>query len=130
MRLVLGDPHSPHVDQRGHDECIHDAMAAKIRNAILLYRPLLAAGVTIRLHSTVLYNSLYCGDDEMLINQHIHGIAAAYAPVLHLRHQADNGVFATYLDSFERVWGPARPLGVSDRPRDVPGTVPTPDGIG
>ena len=85
VRIVLGDPDSPHVDQRGHDEGIHDAMAAKIRNAILLYRPLLAAGVEIRLHSTVLYNSLYRGDDEMLINQHIHGIAAAYAPVLHLR---------------------------------------------
>jgi hypothetical protein len=31
----------------------------------------------------------------MLINQHIHGIAAAYAPVLHLRRRADDGVFAT-----------------------------------
>lgn len=110
VRIVLGDPDSPHVDQRGTDEGIHEAMAAKIRNAILLYRPLLAAGVEIRLHSTVLYNSLYRGDDEMLINQHIHGIAAAYAPVLHLRRQTDAGVFATYVDSFERVWSPALPL--------------------
>jgi hypothetical protein len=45
VRIALGDPDSPHVDQRGHDEGIHDAMATKIRNAILLYRPLLAAGV-------------------------------------------------------------------------------------
>src|SRR5919107_211195 len=99
VRIALGDPDSPHVDQRGHDEGIHDAMAAKIRNAILLYRPLLGTGVEIRLHSTVLYNSLYRGDDEMLINQHIHGIAAAYAPVLHLRRRTNDGVFATYVDS-------------------------------
>ena len=111
VRLLLGDPASPHVEQRGADEGIHDAMAAKIRNAIALYRPLLAAGVQIRLHSSVLYNSLYRGDGEMLINQHIHGIAAAYAPVLQLRRRADDGVFATYVDSFERVWCPAAPLG-------------------
>jgi hypothetical protein len=110
VRLLLGDPASPHVDQRGADEGIHDAMAAKIRNAITLYRPLVDAGVQIRLHSTVLYNSLYRGDDEMLINQHIHGIAAAYAPVLHLRRRTDDGVFATYLSSFEQVWGLATPL--------------------
>jgi transcriptional regulator with XRE-family HTH domain len=111
VRIALGDPDSPHVDQRGQDEGIHDAMAAKIRNAILLYRPLVEAGAEIRLHSTVLYNSLYLGDDEMLINQHIHGIAAAYAPVLHLRRTVAEGIFSTYCDSFDRVWGPARPLG-------------------
>ena len=110
VRILLGDPTSPHVDQRGNDEGIHDAMAAKIRNAIALYRPLLTAGVQIRLHATVLYNSLYRGDDEMLINQHIHGIAAAYAPVLHLRRRTDDGLFSTYIDSFERVWTPAPPL--------------------
>jgi hypothetical protein len=104
VRIVLGDPESPHVDQRGQDEGIHDAMAAKIRNAITLYRPAVQAGVSIRLHSTVLYNSLYRGDGEMLVNQHIHGIAAAYAPVLHLRRQSNDGVFATYVDSFERIW--------------------------
>ncbi len=110
VRIILGDPDSPHVDQRGQDEGIHDAMAAKIRNAILLYRPLLAAGAEIRLHSTVLYNSLYRGDDEVLINQHIHGIAAAYAPVLHLSRRVEDGFFSTYIDSFERVWIPAQPL--------------------
>lgn len=107
VRIALGDPDSPHVDQRGHDEGINDAMAAKIRNAIILHRPLLATGATIRLHSTVLYNSLYIGDDDMLINQHIHGIAAAHAPVLHLSRRVDDGIFATYVESFDRVWSEA-----------------------
>lgn len=110
VRIIVGDPDSPHVDQRGQDEGIHDAMAAKIRNAILLYRPLLAAGASIGLHSTVLYNSLYVGDGEMLINQHIHGIAAAYAPVLHLSRRVEDGIFSTYINSFERVWGSATSL--------------------
>ena len=85
-------------------------MAAKIRNAIVLYRPLVTSGVQIRLHSTVLYNSIYRADDEMLINQHIYGIAAAYAPVLHLRRHSDDDVFSTYVASFERVWSSAQPL--------------------
>jgi hypothetical protein len=110
VRILLGDPDSPHVTQRGAEEGIADAMAAKIRNAIVLYRPLLGHGVEIRLHSTVLYNSIYHADDEMLINQHVYGIAAAYAPVLHLRHQGEDDVFSTYLDSFERVWTSAQPL--------------------
>ncbi|MGH3872878.1 MAG: XRE family transcriptional regulator [Pseudonocardiaceae bacterium] len=110
VRLILGDPDSPNVSQRGDEEGIHDAMAAKIRNAIVLYRPLVTSGVQIRLHPTVLYNSIYRADDEMLINQHVYGIAAAYAPVLHLRRQRDDDAFSTYVASFERVWSSARPL--------------------
>jgi hypothetical protein len=111
VRIILGDPDSPHVNQRGVEEGIDDAMAAKIRNALVLYRPLIGSGVEIRLHPTVLYNSIYRADDEMLINQHVYGIAAAYAPVLHLRYQseAEDDVFSTYVDSFERVWSSAHP---------------------
>ncbi len=116
VRIILGDPDSPNVSQRGHEEGIQDAMAAKIRNAIVLYRPLIPSGVQIRLHPTVLYNSIYRADDEMLINQHVYGIAAAYAPVLHLRRQGDDDVFATYLASFERVWSSAQPLATCAQP--------------
>jgi hypothetical protein len=56
--------------ESAQDEGIHDAMAAKIRNAVALYRLLVAARVQIWLHPTVLYNSLYRGHDELLINQH------------------------------------------------------------
>jgi hypothetical protein len=77
-------------------------MAAKIRNAIVLYRRITAsAGVEIRLHPTVLYNSIYRGDDELLVNQHVYAIAAAYAPVVHLR--GTGGMVDTYVESFERV---------------------------
>ena len=40
VRILLGDPDSQVVADRGDDEGIGDAVAAKIRNALALYRPL------------------------------------------------------------------------------------------
>jgi hypothetical protein len=109
VRIILGDPDSQHVTQRGAEEGIADAMAAKIRNAIVLYRRIADRdGVEIRLHPTVLYNSIYRADDELLVNQHVFGVAAAYAPVVHLR--GSGGMVETYVESFERVWSGATPL--------------------
>lgn len=111
VRILLGDPDSDQVGVRGEDEGIDDAMAAKIRNVIVLYAPLRRLdGVQIRLHSTVLYNSMYRADDELLVNPHVYGAPAAMAPVMHLRRVAGGSMVTTYLDSFERVWSGARPL--------------------
>ena len=105
VRIALGDPDCAHVTERGIQEGIDDAMAAKIRNALALYRPLMDAGhARIRLHRTVLYNSIYRADDEMLVNQHAYGVPAADAPVSHLRRAADGEMFEAYIDSFERIW--------------------------
>jgi hypothetical protein len=85
--MALGDPDSPRViqrgkDQRGKDEGIGDAMPAKIHNALTLYRSVLAAeDVEIRLHLSVLYNSIYRADGQLFVNQHAYGIPAAHAPV-------------------------------------------------
>jgi len=111
VRVLLGDPDSPEVRQRGADEGIDEAMSARIRNAIVLYRRLYATeGVEIRLHATALYNSIYRGDDQILVNTHIYGTPAANAPVLHLRRVAGGDMVTTYLDSLERVWDGATPL--------------------
>jgi phosphatidylserine/phosphatidylglycerophosphate/cardiolipin synthase-like enzyme len=110
VRILLGDPDSPVVAERGEDEGVGDAMAAKIRNALALYRPLRAVeGVEFRFHRTVLYNSIYLGDDQVLVNTHIHGVAAAQAPVWHLHKLAGGELASLYLDSFERVWESATP---------------------
>ena len=37
--------------------------------------------IEIWLHRTVLYNSIYRADDQLLVNQHTYGIPAAQAPV-------------------------------------------------
>ncbi|MFC7328042.1 hypothetical protein [Marinactinospora rubrisoli] len=112
VRILLGDPDSPQVRQRGEEEEIGDAMPAKIRNALVLYRPLLSVtGIELRLHSTVLYNSIYRADDRLLINQHIYGAPASMTPVLYIDSQTGNDMADLYLQSFERTWQAATPHG-------------------
>jgi transcriptional regulator with XRE-family HTH domain len=111
VRILLGDPASPQVAERGSDEGVDEAMAAKIRNALVLYRKLRQVdGAEFRFHRTVLYNSIYRADDQLLVNTHIYGITAAYAPVWHLRKVAGGELATAYLDSFERVWETAKPI--------------------
>jgi hypothetical protein len=105
VRIALGDPDNPHLAERGAEEGIGEAMAAKIRNALALYRPLLDVGnVEIRLHRATLYNSLYQADNDLLVNQHAYGIPAANAPVFHLRCGEGSGMFSSYVQSFGRIW--------------------------
>jgi hypothetical protein len=93
IRILLGDPDS---DQ--------------IRNVLALYAPLRRHdSVEVRLHETVLYNSIYQADDELLVNTHVYGADTATAPVLRLRKVSGGSMVTTYLDSFERVWSQARP---------------------
>ena len=111
VRIALGDPDGAQAARRGEEEGIGDAMPAKIRNALMLYRPLCAVeNIEIRLHRTVLYNSLYRADDQLLVNQHTYGIPAAQAPVFCLCKSDGGEMAALYLDSFERVWAGSSPL--------------------
>ena len=111
VRLLVGDPTSQAVFVRGVEEGIDDAVATKTRNAItLLKKPLAQApGVSVRLHGTTLYTSVYRGDDEMIANQHVYGLPAAQAPALHLRRLAVGGLFDTYATMYDRVWENAKP---------------------
>ncbi len=110
-RIALGDPEGPHIAERGEQEGIGDAVAAKIRNALALCRPLAETeGVQIRLHTTVLYNSIYRADDRLFVNQHTYGIPAAHAPVFCLRRSSRGDMAVVFLDSFERVWASGVPL--------------------
>jgi len=111
VRVLLGDPDSPQVAERGKDEGVGDAMASRIRNVLVLYQALRATeGVEFRFHGTVLYNSIYRGDDQLLVNTHIYGMPASRAPVWHLRKVAGGEIASTYLESFERVWDGAVPV--------------------
>jgi hypothetical protein len=60
--------------------------------------------IEIRLHRTVLYNSIYRGDEQLLVNQHTYGIPAAQAPVFWLRDADGGEMTPLYIDSVERVW--------------------------
>ncbi|MFD7985465.1 helix-turn-helix domain-containing protein [Kitasatospora indigofera] len=111
VRLMLGDPESAGVAQRGQDEGIGAAMASKVRNALNNYAPLFGLpGVEFRLHSTTLYNSLYRADENMLVNGHVYGVGAYLAPVLHLSQVPGGELFSTYAASIERIWESARTI--------------------
>ncbi|MFF0572906.1 helix-turn-helix domain-containing protein [Streptosporangium saharense] len=111
IRMLLGDPDSPEVAQRGIDEGINDGMAAQIKTALVFYRSLHRhENVEIRFHRTVLYNSIYRADDQLLVNSHVYGTFASNAPVMHLRRVPGGTMAATYLNSFESVWDQARPV--------------------
>jgi transcriptional regulator with XRE-family HTH domain len=112
VRVLLGNPDSDAVAQRGVDEGIDQAlMAGRVRNSLVLLRPLRSQpGVEMRLHKTVLYNSIYLADDQALVNCHIYGFAASEAPVLHLRKVTGGDMLATYRESFEKVWAGATPV--------------------
>ena len=111
IRILLGDPDSDVVVQRGIDEGIGTDMGARCRNAMVLYQPLRGVnGIEFRLHSTILYNSIYCADDQVMVNTHIYGTPASDSPVLHLRRVAGGDMVNTYLESFDKVWNLGTPL--------------------
>jgi transcriptional regulator with XRE-family HTH domain len=104
VRIALGDPDGLRIAERG-EQGIGVAVRAKIRNALTLFRPLSAVeNIETRLHRTVLYNSIYRADGELLVNQHSYGIPAAQAPVFCLCDTDGGEMTALYVDSFERVW--------------------------
>ncbi|TDD20760.1 XRE family transcriptional regulator [Nonomuraea diastatica] len=113
VRILLGDPEGPEVAVRGTDEGIGaEVMTARVKKALMLYRPLANVnGVEIRLHRTVLYNSIYRADDELLVNAHAYGSPAANAPVMHLTRSDHQGPAATYITSFNHIWNSAQSHG-------------------
>jgi len=111
VRIALGHPDSASVAQRGREEGIGDTMAVKIRNALALYLPLTASEkVEVRLHQTVLYNSIYRADSQVLVNQYAYGISAAHSPAFFFRQSESGDVAATYIDILEKIWDSAKPI--------------------
>jgi lambda repressor-like predicted transcriptional regulator len=108
VRILLGDPNGEQVARYGVGEGAD--VAAEIRSALAAYRPLYGVdGIELRLHDTLLYNSIYRADDELLVNLGANGIPAARTPVLRLC-KITGGAFAnTYLESFDYVWERATP---------------------
>jgi hypothetical protein len=63
-----------------------------------MFRPLQSVpNVEIRLHATILYNSIFRGDDQLFVNTHIYGIMAKNAPFFHSRKIPGAAIAANYL---------------------------------
>ncbi len=110
IRIAVGDPDDPNVQQRGREERFGHGIESRCRLALLHYQPLAGVpGIELRTHGTTLYNSVYRADDQMLVNAHVWGVNAYAAPVWHLRRD-HGGMFDTYTKSFDSLWATARPV--------------------
>lgn len=105
VRILLGDPESATVAQRGDEEGIGDDLAARARLSRKYLRAATKApGVELRLHDTILYNSIYRFDDDVLVNPHVLGATAGQNPVLHFRYVPGGRTFRHYMRSFDFAW--------------------------
>ncbi|WP_026116266.1 hypothetical protein [Nocardiopsis valliformis] len=111
VRILLGDPESEPVKQRGREEQIGEVLTARANNALLLFGTLLHVdGIEIRTHSTILYNSVYLTEKKLLVNQHIYGLPAAKTPVIEIDRSLNlsSSIAETYIGSFDFVWQKAK----------------------
>ncbi|CAL9535649.1 hypothetical protein SUDANB106_04147 [Streptomyces sp. enrichment culture] len=110
VRIMLGDPESDMVRQRGEEEGIGDNLAARAKMSHHYMTPATSTpGVELRLHDTILYNSIYRFDEDMLVNPHVLGAPAGQNPVLHFRYVPGGRTFRHYMRSFDYAWDRARP---------------------
>jgi hypothetical protein len=111
IRMLFGERDSAAVIQRSIDEGIGShTISAKIDHALAYFRQVADTdGIEIRTHETVLYNSIYRFDDQMIVNPHVYGKMAPHAPALHLRRLSAGTLFTTYAESFNAVWEAAKP---------------------
>jgi transcriptional regulator with XRE-family HTH domain len=110
FRLLVGDERSPAVIQRAIDEGTPGGLEGRVQ---LMRRYLSEVtyldGVEVRTHGTILYNSIYRFDDQLLVNGHAHGALAGQSPVMLLKYRPDGPMWHHYVRSFERVWNDATP---------------------
>ncbi|MGH3660895.1 MAG: DUF5919 domain-containing protein [Micromonosporaceae bacterium] len=115
VRILLGDPDSDAVRQRGDEEGFGIGLAHRVLLGLRYYQPNRPVpGLELRLHSTTLYASIFRADETILVNTHVYGSTAAHNPVLHLRRVPGGRVADRYQASFDKVWEAAEPLGNVD----------------
>jgi hypothetical protein len=111
VRIALSDPDWPPVTECSAQEVTANTLATEIRNALISYQALRHVdGIEIRFHQGVLYNSIYRADSELFVSQSVYGIPISEGPTLHLHHYSLNDLAATYLNSFDNLWGGSRSM--------------------
>jgi hypothetical protein len=116
VRIALGDADNEIVRARGAEECFGHGIETRCRVALMHYQPLIGVpGIDVHLHRTTLYNSIYRGDDDLLVNAHMWGVNAYGAPVIHLRRVSAGNLFDAYAASFHAVWATSAPAPIPAR---------------
>ncbi|MFJ9368899.1 XRE family transcriptional regulator [Nocardia sp. NPDC101769] len=106
VRLGFADPDCPHVMERDTLEQMGGTLPGRIRNALSMLGPLAdTPGCSIGLHTTHLYNSVFRFDDQMIVTPYLFRARGYQHTALHLRQLSPHGIFASFADQFEQIWG-------------------------
>lgn len=116
IRFMAGDPTSEAVHQRGIEEQIEHSLGDRCRMTIRRLKPIAdEANVSIRVHGTPLYTSIFRADSTMVVNPHVYGSPASDNPVFILTEDTAAPVpWETYTTAFERIWARAHPVHSND----------------
>jgi hypothetical protein len=111
VRIALADPECEAVRLRDEEEGLGGTLPGRIRNCLYHFRYIRNRdNIEIHFHSTILYNSLFRGDNEMFVTPHLYGLHGSQAPLFRIRHLGDHGVFNNFASHFEAVWRTTKPL--------------------
>jgi hypothetical protein len=110
IRIALADPECEAVKLRDDEEGLGGTLPGRIRNCLYHFKEARnKEGIEIRYHSTILYNSLFRGDNDMYVTPHLYGLHGSKAPLLHIR-RLGLGFFENFAEHFEAVWKTTTPI--------------------
>lgn len=110
VRLAFADPNCPHVAERDALEQMNGTLAGRIRNALSMLGPLTGTpGCDVGLHTSHLYNSVFRFDDKMIVTPYLLRARGYQHPALHLRKLSPHGIFSSFAEQFEQIWGSVTP---------------------
>jgi len=110
VRLGFADPDCDHVMERDTLEQMGGTLPGRIRNALSMLGPLAnTPGCSVGLHTMHLYNSVFRFDDEMIVTPYLFRARGYQHTALHLRKLSPHGIFESFADQFEQIWGSVTP---------------------
>jgi hypothetical protein len=109
VRLAVADPDCDHVAERDELEQLGGTLPGRIRSALnSLSEVAQIDRVSVGLHAVHLYSAVYRFDDQMVVTPYLYRARGYQHPALHLRRLSPFGIFASYAEQFEQVWGTVR----------------------
>lgn len=112
IRIALADPTCEAVRLRDEEEGLGNTLPGRILTTLYHFRSIRNyTNIEIKYHSTILYNSLFRGDNELFVTPHLYGLHGSHAPLFHLRRiQGMEGIFANFVRHFDVVWTTTIPI--------------------
>jgi hypothetical protein len=105
IRVLIGDPNSPHVAYRDEEEGTPLNLGVRIQTTLAALSEVMECdGFELRYQNIPLYNSVFRFDDQMFVTPHLYATVGSKAPMLHLRRLGTGGLFDRFVSHFEAVW--------------------------